>query len=232
VRSPGIAKILNLPLAVPASKTRGTEGLVTRENSKVFDLVVASAAAVCAVVADERAVAQQKKVRVRVEKGVASVATEAIEMPAVSSKFEGLALFQNLSASFAREDILRVHWAIQIVVHGDSGGRRVRCRISEQVVGEGLQLLGQAQAANRHAQLEEALLKAWGKAKGRRLDTGREPIARIPPPGLCRKRGSTACRWTRGVGVRGVVRSRSRGRRWLMAGGRWMLDGGRLVCCG
>lgn len=61
----------------------------------------------------------------------------------------------------------------------------MRRPISQHVLGERLQLRGQPQAANRLARLGEALLRAWGKAKGRRLNTGREPIARSPRPGLC-----------------------------------------------
>ena len=59
LRGARIAQVLNLPLAVPASKTARAEGLIAGEDGQVFDLVAASIAAVCAVVADEGAVAEE-----------------------------------------------------------------------------------------------------------------------------------------------------------------------------
>jgi len=41
-------------------------------------------AAVCAVIAYQRAVAEQQQVRIRVEEGAARVAAEAVDMPSVS----------------------------------------------------------------------------------------------------------------------------------------------------
>jgi hypothetical protein len=41
--------------------------LVTRQDSQIFDLVAASTAAVGAIIADEGAVAKEKKIRIRVE---------------------------------------------------------------------------------------------------------------------------------------------------------------------
>jgi hypothetical protein len=41
--------------------------LVAREDSQVFDLVAAGAAAVCTIVADEGAIAEKEQVRIRVE---------------------------------------------------------------------------------------------------------------------------------------------------------------------
>jgi hypothetical protein len=57
-----IAQILNLPLAVPTAEAASAERLVTRQNRKVLDLVAAGAAAVCAVVANEGAIAKQEEV--------------------------------------------------------------------------------------------------------------------------------------------------------------------------
>lgn len=48
-----IPKILDLALAIPTTKTSGTKGLVASEDGEVFDLVSASIAAICAIVADE-----------------------------------------------------------------------------------------------------------------------------------------------------------------------------------
>lgn len=42
-------------------------------------------AAVCAVVADERAVAEQKQVGIGVEQGAAGVAAEAVDVPSITS---------------------------------------------------------------------------------------------------------------------------------------------------
>ena len=57
-----ITKVLNLPLAVPASKTARAESLIAGEDGQVFDLVAASIAAVCAVVADQGAVAEEEEI--------------------------------------------------------------------------------------------------------------------------------------------------------------------------
>lgn len=84
MRRAGIAQILDLPLAVAASKAGRAEGLVARQDGQVFDLVVTSATAVRAVVAYEGAVAEQEEVGVGIEKSVACVATKAVEMPSVA----------------------------------------------------------------------------------------------------------------------------------------------------
>jgi hypothetical protein len=64
LRRPRISKVLNLALAVAAAETGRAEGLVTRQDGQVFNLVAARAAAVCAVVADERAVTEQQEIGV------------------------------------------------------------------------------------------------------------------------------------------------------------------------
>lgn len=85
LRSASIAQILNLALAVPASKTIGTEGLVARQYGQVFYFVAAVIAAVGAVVAYERSVAEEQEIRIRVKEGAASVAAKAVDMPSVAS---------------------------------------------------------------------------------------------------------------------------------------------------
>jgi hypothetical protein len=85
LRRASIAEILNLALAVPASEAVGTESLVTGQDGQVLDLVAAVVAAVCAVVAYQRAVAEEQQVRIRVEEGAARVAAEAVDVPSVSS---------------------------------------------------------------------------------------------------------------------------------------------------
>lgn len=84
MRRAGIAQVLDLPLAVAASKACRAEGLVARQDGQVFDLVVTSATAVGAVVAYEGAVAEQEEVGVGIEKSIACVATKAVEMPSVA----------------------------------------------------------------------------------------------------------------------------------------------------
>lgn len=59
--------------------------MVAREDGEIFDLVAARTAAVCAVVADEGAIAEEEEVRVRVEKGAARIASEAVQMPSIAS---------------------------------------------------------------------------------------------------------------------------------------------------
>jgi len=84
LRRARISKVFDLPPAVPAAETAGAIGLITGQDGQVFDLVAAGTAAVGAVVADERAVAEQEEVGVRVEKGTAGVATEAVDVPSVT----------------------------------------------------------------------------------------------------------------------------------------------------
>lgn len=85
LRSAGIAQVLDLTLAVPASETIGAEGLVASQNGQVLDLVAAVVAAVCAIVADEGAIAEEKEVCVRVEESAARVAAKAVDMPPIAS---------------------------------------------------------------------------------------------------------------------------------------------------
>jgi len=59
--------------------------LLSRENSEVFDLVATGVAAICAVVTDKRAVAQEEEVRVRIEKRAARIASKAFDMPSLPS---------------------------------------------------------------------------------------------------------------------------------------------------
>jgi hypothetical protein len=85
LRRAGIAQILDLALAVAAAEAVGAKGLVARQDGQVLDLVAAVVAAICAVVAYQRAVAEQQQVRVRVEQGAAGVAAEAVDVPSVPS---------------------------------------------------------------------------------------------------------------------------------------------------
>ena len=58
--------------------------MIAGKDGEVFDLVSACVAAVCAVVVDERAVAEKEEVCIRVEEGTASVTSEAVDMPSVA----------------------------------------------------------------------------------------------------------------------------------------------------
>ena len=51
LRRARITQVLNLPLAVATPKAGAAEGLLAGEDGEVLDLVVAGAAAICAVVA-------------------------------------------------------------------------------------------------------------------------------------------------------------------------------------
>jgi hypothetical protein len=85
LRGAGISQVFNLALAVAAAEAIGTEGLVARQDGQVLDFVAAVVAAICAVVAYQRAVTEEEQVGVRVEQGAACVAAEAVDMPSVPS---------------------------------------------------------------------------------------------------------------------------------------------------
>lgn len=85
LRCPCISEVLDLPLAVPASETRCTEGLIACEDSQILNLVTAGAAAICTVVADERAITEEEEVRIGVEEGSAGITSEAVQVPSIAS---------------------------------------------------------------------------------------------------------------------------------------------------
>lgn len=78
LRCPGISQVIDFALAVAAAEARRAECLIARKDRKIFDLVAACAAAVCAVVANKGAVAEQKQVGVRVEESSACITAEAV----------------------------------------------------------------------------------------------------------------------------------------------------------
>jgi len=78
LRGSCISKVLDLALTVSATKAGRAKGLIACQNSEVFDFVVACATAVGAVVANQRAIAQEKEVRIAVQESTAGVTTEAI----------------------------------------------------------------------------------------------------------------------------------------------------------
>lgn len=84
LRSSSISKIVDFPLAIATSETVCTEGLISCQYSQILDLVVAGAAAVGAIVADERPVAEQEEIGVRIKEGATGIAAEAVYMPSIS----------------------------------------------------------------------------------------------------------------------------------------------------
>lgn len=85
LRSSSVSKVFDLALTISAAKTGSAKCLIPRKDSQVLNLVTASAAAVCTVVADERSIAEQEEVRIGVEECPASIASEAVKMPSVAS---------------------------------------------------------------------------------------------------------------------------------------------------
>ena len=84
LRGSGILEILNLLFTVPTSKTRCTERLISRQDGKILDLVPASTTTICTIVADERPVAEEKKICIGVEQGATGIAAEAVDMPTIA----------------------------------------------------------------------------------------------------------------------------------------------------
>jgi hypothetical protein len=60
LRRPCIPQVLNLLLAIPAAEATGAESLITRQDGEVLDFVATCVAGVCAVVADQRSVAEEE----------------------------------------------------------------------------------------------------------------------------------------------------------------------------
>lgn len=84
LRRSSIFQVFDLLLTIPTSKTGSAESLVAREDGKILDLVSARAAAVRAVIANERTVTKQEEVGVRVEEGPTGVASETVYVPSVA----------------------------------------------------------------------------------------------------------------------------------------------------
>ena len=67
LRCARISQVLNLLFAVAAPKAAATEGLITCEDGEILNLVATSIAAVGAIAAYERAVAEKEQIRIGVE---------------------------------------------------------------------------------------------------------------------------------------------------------------------
>jgi hypothetical protein len=84
LRGSRVSKVLNLALAIPATEAVCTEGLVARKYCEILDLLVAGVAAISALVANETAVPQEQKIRIRVQRVSTGVAFEAVDVPSIA----------------------------------------------------------------------------------------------------------------------------------------------------
>jgi cobalamin biosynthesis protein CobD/CbiB len=82
---PGISQIFDLPLTISAPEASSAEGLISGQDGQVFNFISTRATAVCAVVANQGAVAKEEQIRIGVEKRAARIAAEAVEMPSIAS---------------------------------------------------------------------------------------------------------------------------------------------------
>jgi len=85
LRRPRIPEVVDLPSTITTLEAIRAESLISRQYCQVFNLLVASVATVCAVVADEGAISQQQEVRIRIEESSACVTSKAIDVPSVTS---------------------------------------------------------------------------------------------------------------------------------------------------
>jgi len=85
LRGSSISKIVDLPFTIATSEAVCAKCLVSCQYSQILDLVVACAAAICAIVADERSITEQEEVGIRVEESAASIAAKAVYMPSIAS---------------------------------------------------------------------------------------------------------------------------------------------------
>jgi len=129
LRRARITQVFDFTLAIAAFETVCAERLVARENCKVFDFVAAGAAAVCAIVADQRAIAEEKQICVGVEECVACVASEAVNMPSVASCHVALAsravyMCERGSSIYPAQRLCLLRGSMQSSVSGCSLRRR------------------------------------------------------------------------------------------------------------
>lgn len=84
LRRPCIFEVLDLLLTVPTSKTGRAECLVAREDGEILDFVPTRTAAIRAIIANQRAVAEEQKICIRIQKGTACIAPEAVYVPSIA----------------------------------------------------------------------------------------------------------------------------------------------------
>lgn len=134
-----IFEILNLLLAVPAPETGCAESLIAGDDGEILDLVPAGAAAICTIVADKGAVAEEEEVGVRVQEGTTRVAAETVNMPTIArwkvisisisegnheetrTKFEGFSFVEDLHHTESRQQLGLMH-ANGVAWDSESGG--------------------------------------------------------------------------------------------------------------
>jgi hypothetical protein len=85
LRGSCVAQVLDLAFANPAPEARRTKGLISSQNSKIFNFIATCAATVGTVVAYQRTITEQKKVCVQVEECSTCVASKAVDMPSITS---------------------------------------------------------------------------------------------------------------------------------------------------
>ena len=85
LRCPSISEVFYLLLTIPTLEASCAECLVPSQDSEVLDLVTTIAAAVCAVIAYQRAVAKEQEIGIAIKEGSTGVASKAVDVPSVSS---------------------------------------------------------------------------------------------------------------------------------------------------
>jgi len=85
LRCPCVPKILDLLFTIPTPEAAGAKCVIACEDSQILDLVSTCTAAVCTIVADEGAIAEEEEVRIGIEEGSAGIATETINVPSITS---------------------------------------------------------------------------------------------------------------------------------------------------
>ena len=85
LRCPCILEVFYFLLAISTFEASGAKCLVTCKDCEIFNLVAACTAAIRAIVAYQRAIAEQEKVCIRVEESSAGIAAEAVNMPSIAS---------------------------------------------------------------------------------------------------------------------------------------------------
>lgn len=84
LRGSSIAKVFDLSLTIATLEAVGAESLISGQDSEIFNFVEAAATAVCTIVAYQGAVAKKEEVGIGIEKCIAGVASEAVDMPSVA----------------------------------------------------------------------------------------------------------------------------------------------------
>jgi len=84
LRRSSVLQIFNLFLAIPTLEARRAEGLVSREDRQILDLIAADTATVGAIITNERSISEQEEIGIRVQNGVARVAPKTVYVPSIA----------------------------------------------------------------------------------------------------------------------------------------------------